>query len=54
MNRHMSGTNTRKRRTVIGDELLKLLKVELLLRAGNTHFFYSNLSVNVLSDRALM
>lgn len=43
MNQHMSGRNTRERRTVIGDELLKFLKVELLLATGSTHFFNSNL-----------
>lgn len=43
MDQHMSGNDTRKRRTVIGDELLKFLKVELLLTTGGTHFLFSNL-----------
>ena len=53
MDRHMWGRNTRKRRTVIGDELLKFLKVELLLSTRSTHFLCSNLFVRNLSDCAV-
>jgi hypothetical protein len=51
--RHMSGKKVRKRRTVLGDELLKFLKVELLLRTSSTHFLCSNLFVHNLSDNVL-
>jgi hypothetical protein len=53
MDGHMSGKNTRQRRTVIGDELLKFLKVELLLSTRSTHFLYSSLLVHNLSESAL-
>jgi hypothetical protein len=52
-NRHMSGKKTRKRRTVFRDELLKFLKVDLLLSTSSTHFLCSNLFVHNLSDNAL-
>jgi hypothetical protein len=45
MDGHMSEKNTRQRRTVIGDELLQFLKVELLLSTRGTHFLYSSLFV---------
>ena len=45
VHRHMSGKKARKRRTVFGDELLKFLKVELLLSTSSTHFLYSDLFV---------
>jgi hypothetical protein len=51
--RHMSGKKTRERRTVLGDELLKFLKVELLLSTSSTHFLFSNLFIHNLSDNAL-
>jgi len=51
--RHMSGNEARKRRTVLGDELLKFLKVELLLSTSSTHFLFSNLFVHHLSDNEL-
>ncbi len=53
MDRHMSGKKTRKRRTIFGDELLELLKVELLLSTRSTHFLYSNLFVYNLLDNVL-
>jgi hypothetical protein len=52
--RHMLGKKARKRRTILGDELLKFLKVELLLSTSSTHFLFSNLFVHNLSDNALM
>ena len=50
---HKSGKKAIKRRTIFRDELLKFLKVELLLRTSSTHFLYSNLFVHNLSDSAL-
>ena len=51
--RQMSGKKARKRRTEVGNELLKFLKVKLLLSTSSTHFLYSNLFIHNLSDNAL-
>lgn len=53
MDWYVLGKNARKRRTVVGDELLKFLKVEFLLSARSTHFLYSNLFVRNLPVSAL-
>jgi hypothetical protein len=53
MDWHMSGKKTVKRHTVLGNELLKFLKVEFLLSTRSTHFLYSNLFEHNLSDTAL-
>jgi hypothetical protein len=52
--RHMSGKKARNQRTVLGDEFLEFLKVELLLSTSSTHFIlFCNLFVHNLSDNAL-
>ena len=48
--RHMSGKEARKRRTVLRDELLKFLKVELLLSTSSTHFFYLVTCLSTISQ----